>query len=120
MFLRRRISSLVLAPYTCSIVRADLSFTLRQEVLSSMNFTFTQHRLSRTSQIEPVSLGALLAPGRSLDGERFFDEPLGRGDQLRHALLGFREDRVASAGQARPLPGDRGGPGWGRGPPRQA
>src|SRR3989475_7242935 len=43
------------------------------------------------------------ARARSLDGERFFDEPLGRGDQLRHALLGFREDRVASAVQAEPF-----------------
>src|SRR5438093_12367267 len=36
----------------------------------------------------------------SLDGERFFDESLGRGNQLRHALLGLREDRVAAAIQA--------------------
>src|SRR3989442_11633344 len=40
------------------------------------------------------------ARARSLDGERFFGESLGRGDQLRHTLLGFREDRVASAVQA--------------------
>src|SRR2546427_11112834 len=40
------------------------------------------------------------ARARSLDGERFLDESLGRGDQLRHALLGFREDRVAAAVQA--------------------
>src|SRR3989442_15014160 len=40
------------------------------------------------------------ARARSLDGERFFDESLGRGDQLRHALLGVREDRVAAAVQA--------------------
>src|SRR5206468_719958 len=33
----------------------------------------------------------------SLDGERFFDESLGRGDQLRHALLGVREDREGIA-----------------------
>src|SRR5207245_11380955 len=36
----------------------------------------------------------------SLDGERFFDESFGRGDQLRHALLGVRENRVAAAVQA--------------------
>src|SRR2546425_10508139 len=40
------------------------------------------------------------ARARSLDGERFFDESLRRGDQLRHALLGVREDRVAAAVQA--------------------
>src|SRR2546425_9610435 len=40
------------------------------------------------------------ARAKSLDGERFFDEPLRRGDQLRHALLGVREDRVAAAVQA--------------------
>src|SRR2546421_7359266 len=40
------------------------------------------------------------ARARSLDGERFFDESLRRGDQLRHALLGVREDLVAAAVQA--------------------
>src|SRR2546427_4238513 len=40
------------------------------------------------------------ARARSLDGERFLDESLRRGDQLRHALLGVREDRVAAAVQA--------------------
>src|SRR2546427_5758664 len=40
------------------------------------------------------------ARARSLDGERFLDEPLRRGDQLRHALLGVREDLVAAAVQA--------------------
>src|SRR2546428_1129521 len=39
------------------------------------------------------------ARARSLDGERFLDESLRRGDQLRHALLGVREDRVAAAVQ---------------------
>src|SRR3989442_13771124 len=42
----------------------------------------------------------MAARTHSFDGKRFFDESLGRGDQLRHALLGFREDRVAPAIQA--------------------
>src|SRR2546425_11612390 len=46
------------------------------------------------------------ARARSLDGERFLDESLRRGDQLRHALLGVREDRVAAAGQAESFLGD--------------
>src|SRR5207244_4332724 len=40
------------------------------------------------------------SPAHSFDGKRFFDESLGGGDQLRHALLGVREDRVAPAIQA--------------------
>src|SRR2546422_1174275 len=40
------------------------------------------------------------ARGKSLDGERFLDKSLRGGDQLRHALLGVREDRVAAAVQA--------------------
>src|SRR2546421_10764233 len=40
------------------------------------------------------------ARARSLDGERFFHKSLRGGDQLRHALLGVREDRVAAAVQA--------------------
>src|SRR2546425_7781077 len=40
------------------------------------------------------------ARAKSLDGERFFGESLRRGDQLRHTLLGFRENRVAAAVQA--------------------
>src|SRR2546428_7582163 len=40
------------------------------------------------------------ARAKPLDGERALDEPLRRGDQLRHALLGVREDRVAAAVQA--------------------
>src|SRR3989441_11797343 len=40
------------------------------------------------------------AGARSLDGERFFDKSLRGGNQLCHALLGVREDRVAAAVQA--------------------
>src|SRR5436309_12913867 len=36
----------------------------------------------------------------SLDGRWSFEASLGRGDQLRHALLGIRADRVAATIQA--------------------
>src|SRR6266542_3367978 len=44
---------------------------------------------------------------RSLDGERFFGQPLRRGDELRHALLGIRQDGVAASVQGEPFLEDR-------------